>query len=108
MMLRDLVAEGAGGPIPFFRTLLRPVAMIGAFYLLGRAAIGFTPSGIPLLVFVVTGYLTWIAFLRAFSGVSIRSSTRLLMIPFYILWKLPIYLAALFRPERRWVRTERD
>ena len=47
--------------------------------------------------------LTWLRFGRAqISGV------RLLLIPFYILWKLPIYIGALLRPERRWVRTDRD
>ena len=36
------------------------------------------------------------------------SGGRLLLIPFYIVWKLPIYLGAMLRPERRWIRTRRD
>jgi cellulose synthase/poly-beta-1,6-N-acetylglucosamine synthase-like glycosyltransferase len=34
--------------------------------------------------------------------------TSLLAAPFYVLWKVPIYLAFLLRPERTWVRTERN
>jgi len=33
--------------------------------------------------------------------------TTLLAAPFYILWKVPIYLALIFRPQKAWVRTER-
>ncbi|EAZ91544.1 glycosyltransferase family 2 protein [Crocosphaera chwakensis] len=32
----------------------------------------------------------------------------LLTIPFYLLWKIPIYFAFLVRPESQWVRTDRD
>jgi hypothetical protein len=31
-----------------------------------------------------------------------------LLAPIYIAWKLPIYVAAVFRPERRWTRTGRE
>lgn len=34
--------------------------------------------------------------------------TSLLSAPFYVLWKVPIYLGFLFRRERSWIRTERD
>jgi hypothetical protein len=33
--------------------------------------------------------------------------TSLLAAPFYVLWKVPIYLALLFRRQKAWVRTER-
>ncbi|ARR54397.1 glycosyl transferase [Rhizorhabdus wittichii DC-6] len=36
------------------------------------------------------------------------SAGRLLLIPLYVLWKLPLYAAATLRPERRWIRTDRD
>jgi hypothetical protein len=26
----------------------------------------------------------------------------------YLVWKVPMYVAALFRPQRRWVRTARE
>ncbi|MGK7939207.1 MAG: glycosyltransferase family 2 protein [Crocosphaera sp.] len=32
----------------------------------------------------------------------------LLSIPFYLLWKIPLYFAFLVRPESKWIRTERD
>ncbi|MFW5667289.1 MAG: hypothetical protein ACOC2Z_17420 [Coleofasciculus sp.] len=32
----------------------------------------------------------------------------LLTVPFYILWKIPLYLAFLVKPENKWIRTERD
>ncbi len=82
LMLRDLVAQGASGTIPFFKVLRRPIFMVAAFYVLGRVASGLAPHGIPLLVFIVTGYLTWLAFLRSFVGVSgAGGSARVLMIP---------------------------
>ena len=33
---------------------------------------------------------------------------ELLAIPFYILWKVPLYFNFLVRPQKTWVRTERD
>lgn len=32
----------------------------------------------------------------------------LLVVPFYILWKLPLYLNFIVNPQTKWVRTERD
>jgi cellulose synthase/poly-beta-1,6-N-acetylglucosamine synthase-like glycosyltransferase len=32
----------------------------------------------------------------------------LLAVPLYLLWKIPLYIAFLFRPQTRWIRTERD
>jgi cellulose synthase/poly-beta-1,6-N-acetylglucosamine synthase-like glycosyltransferase len=32
----------------------------------------------------------------------------LLAAPFYVMWKVPIYLAFVFRPQRAWIRTERN
>jgi hypothetical protein len=32
---------------------------------------------------------------------------QLLAIPFYIVWKVPVYLKFLVRPQRSWVRTDR-
>lgn len=32
----------------------------------------------------------------------------LLAVPFYILWKLPLYLGFIIKPQTKWVRTERD
>jgi hypothetical protein len=32
----------------------------------------------------------------------------LLAVPLYLLWKIPLYVAFVFRPQTRWIRTERD
>lgn len=32
----------------------------------------------------------------------------LLVVPLYLLWKIPLYIAFVLRPQTRWVRTERD
>jgi cellulose synthase/poly-beta-1,6-N-acetylglucosamine synthase-like glycosyltransferase len=47
--------------------------------------------------------LAWYKYGR--SDLSLRQLT---MIPLYILWKIPLYIAFLLRPEQRWVRTKRD
>jgi cellulose synthase/poly-beta-1,6-N-acetylglucosamine synthase-like glycosyltransferase len=55
-----------------------------------------------LLIFVaVIG--AWGKFAR--NNISLKN---LLSVPFYLLWKIPIYLAFLFKPQQVWVRTERD
>ncbi|MBW4569872.1 MAG: hypothetical protein KME31_18165 [Tolypothrix carrinoi HA7290-LM1] len=33
---------------------------------------------------------------------------ELLTIPFYVFWKIPVYLQFLVKPQSVWVRTERD
>lgn len=41
-------------------------------------------------------------------GRSDLSLRQLVMIPLYILWKIPLYIAFVISPEQRWVRTRRD
>ncbi|CAD5919068.1 Putative glycosyl transferase [Planktothrix tepida] len=57
-------------------------------------------EGILLLIAIL---LTWFKF-----GRSILSLKTLLSIPFYILWKLPMYFGFLKKPQQEWVRTQRD
>ena len=33
---------------------------------------------------------------------------QLLSVPFYVLWKIPVYLKFLVKPQSVWVRTQRD
>jgi cellulose synthase/poly-beta-1,6-N-acetylglucosamine synthase-like glycosyltransferase len=47
--------------------------------------------------------LAWAKFGRA--DLPLR---QLLSVPFYILWKIPLYFRFLVKPQRDWVRTERD
>jgi cellulose synthase/poly-beta-1,6-N-acetylglucosamine synthase-like glycosyltransferase len=46
---------------------------------------------------------SWAMFCRTDLPIS-----TLLAVPFYVLWKLPLYLAFLLKPQTRWIRTERD
>lgn len=81
LLLRDLVAEGgASRSLPFLKLYLRPMVIIGALYVAGRAT-GLSPADFPLLIFIITGYLVWIAFVRCFMSISIRGSLPLLMFP---------------------------
>lgn len=40
-------------------------------------------------------------------GRTLVSPKILILLPIYVLWKIPIYLKLLFAPERKWVRTDR-
>jgi len=33
---------------------------------------------------------------------------QLLTVPFYVLWKIPVYLKFLVKPQNVWLRTQRD
>lgn len=64
------------------------------------AAILATAAGLCLIVGVLSA---WVRF-----GQTDLSLNQLLSIPFYILWKIPMYFRFLWRPQQAWVRTERD
>ncbi|PSO72633.1 MAG: glycosyl transferase [Cyanobacteria bacterium QS_8_48_54] len=65
---------------------------------------------VPLLVLAIEGLLILISIVGAWAkfGRSELSGLALLAVPFYILRKLPIYLAFLVRPQTEWIKTERD
>jgi len=48
-------------------------------------------------------FFAWIKF-----GRKIISGLALLSVPFYLLWKVPIYLSFPFKPEKNSTRTQRD
>lgn len=84
------------------------VALAIAALSLGIALAGFSwlPACLALgavlaLIFGVT--LAWIGY-----GRSDLSLTDLLTIPLYVLNKIPLYFKFLVKPEKTWVRTERD
>lgn len=67
-------------------------------------------SGLPLLLLAIEGILiatavvgAWLKFAR-----TMIPAVMLLTIPLYIVWKLPIYLMLLIRPQTNWNKTERD
>ncbi|NEQ23490.1 MAG: glycosyl transferase, partial [Microcoleus sp. SIO2G3] len=72
-------------------------ACLGAAWL---PAIALGAGGLLILVAIVSA---WAKFGRA--SISGRS---LLAVPFYVLWKIPLYFALLVRPQTQWVRTERE
>lgn len=67
-------------------------------------------SWIPVLVLGVAGVLIFVAIMSAWAKFARRDipGTTLLAMPFYLLWKIPLYFAFLIRPQTRWLRTERD
>ncbi len=67
-------------------------------------------SGIAALILAIEGFLVLISILGAWAkfGRADIPLLTLLAVPFYILWKIPLYLAFVVRPETNWIRTERD
>ncbi|NJK47234.1 glycosyltransferase family 2 protein [Candidatus Gracilibacteria bacterium] len=72
------------------------------------AALGL--SWIPLAILILAGFslfcavtLSWVKFCR--TDIPGKS---LLAIPFYLLWKVPLYIAYSLEPQTKWLKTERD
>jgi cellulose synthase/poly-beta-1,6-N-acetylglucosamine synthase-like glycosyltransferase len=67
-------------------------------------------SWIPVGVLAIAGLVLMSAILAAWAkfGRVDLPLRELLAVPFYILWKVPLYLKFLIRPQKTWVRTERD
>lgn len=64
----------------------------------------------PVLVLALEGLLILVSILTAwakFAKDTLPLAT-LLAVPGYILWKIPLYLTFLVKPQTKWVRTERD
>ncbi len=72
----------------------------GVFLGIWTPSILFAIEGLIILISIVG---TWMKF-----GRNDISALQLITIPFYILWKIPLYLAFLVNPQTRWIRTERD
>lgn len=67
-------------------------------------------SPLPGLLLALEGSLLLVAILAAwfkFCRVELPFKT-LLSVPLYVLWKIPLYLGFLIKPQTKWVRTERD
>lgn len=65
---------------------------------------------LPFLLVSLSGLFLFLAILIAWFnfGRSTISGKALLSIPFYLVWKIPLYFAFLFRPETQWIKTQRD
>ena len=64
----------------------------------------------PMTILLATSLLTFVMMLvtAARFGRGVLSPYMLLLAPFYLIWKLPIYARFLFRPQKQWIRTERE
>jgi hypothetical protein len=91
-----------------------PLSLLVAIWLAAFAAsilatiIGASP--IPAILLAVQGLLILVSIVSAWAkfGRADISGSTLLSVPFYILWKIPLYLGFLLKLQTKWVRTERD
>ncbi len=70
----------------------------------------FGLSWYPALILGISEFLlvSTVIAIWAKYGRSVISLKQLMSVPLYILWKLPVYLSIVKRPQQEWVRTERD
>lgn len=104
---RDLLALALDICVPplAFLVVLWAVALVASLFLAVCHLSLFplqclTWEGMMLLTAIL---ITWAKF-----GRSTLSLKTLLSIPLYILWKLPMYFGFFKKPQREWVKTERD
>jgi hypothetical protein len=91
-----------------------PLSLLVAIWLAAFAAsilatiIGTSP--IPAILLAVQGLLILVSIVSAWAKLwrADISGSTLLSVPFYILWKIPLYLGFLLKRPTKWVRTERD
>ena len=67
-------------------------------------------SWVPAIVSGTAGLLLFVAITTAWYrfGRKIIPLGKLLSVPFYVAWKIPLYLKFLFQRQTAWVRTDRD
>ncbi|MFM1843066.1 MAG: hypothetical protein RLZZ490_1808 [Cyanobacteriota bacterium] len=71
---------------------------------------GIGASSLPTLLLGLAGGCFAIAVISAWAkfGRKAIPAKTLLAVPFYVLWKIPLYFAFLVNRQSQWVRTERD
>ncbi|MEA5507021.1 glycosyltransferase family 2 protein [Halotia wernerae UHCC 0503] len=69
-----------------------------------------TALWMPVAFLATAGLFLLIAILGAWVkfGRTDLPLQELLTVPFYVIWKIPIYLKFLVQPQNKWIRTERD
>jgi cellulose synthase/poly-beta-1,6-N-acetylglucosamine synthase-like glycosyltransferase len=93
--------------------LVPPLTLLAIAHLIllaGLAAFcpaGASPVALTTEAVVAAALLLVIAFAWFREGREQMQTATWLLLPFYIIWKIPIYLAVLLRPERDWTRTDR-
>lgn len=91
-----------------------PLSLLVALWLAAFAAsllattLGSSP--IPAILLAIQGLLILLSIIGAWAkfGRADISGSTLLSVPFYILWKIPLYLGFILKRQTKWVRTERD
>ncbi len=85
----------------FIWLLLMAISLVfGVLTALWMPATFLSTAGLFLLISILGA---WVKF-----GRTDLPLKELLTVPFYILWKIPIYLKFLVQPQNKWIRTERD
>ena len=91
-----------------------PLSLLVMLWLVMMAiAVGvalLTNAWLPAVLFAIEGGLLLSATLVAWAkfGRADLPALTLVAIPLYMLWKIPLYLKFLIRPQTAWVRTDRD
>ncbi len=91
-----------------------PLSLLAVLWLgIMTVSVLFTWLGIswmPALVSAIAGLCFLTAILTAWTGFAAQELplTQLLIIPFYVIGKIPVYLNFLIKPQKIWIRTERD
>jgi hypothetical protein len=91
-----------------------PLSLLVAIWLAAFAAsllaATLGTSQIPPVLLAVQGLLILVSLVGAWAKVGRAdiSGTTLLSVPFYILWKIPLYLGFILKWQTKWVPTERD
>jgi hypothetical protein len=82
----------------------------GGVTLLAVAAGLFAGIWLPAVLLGIQGAMILTAILAAWLkfGRADLPALTLLAVPFYVLWKVPLYVAYAIRPQTKWIRTERD
>lgn len=103
----DLLAIALDLSIPPISLL---VLMWVAFMAIAALAGVLGASWLPAMVLAIEGLLLFTAIVGAWLkfGRADLPLMALLGVPAYILWKVPLYLTFLIRPQTKWIRTERD
>jgi cellulose synthase/poly-beta-1,6-N-acetylglucosamine synthase-like glycosyltransferase len=67
-------------------------------------------SWLPAVVLAIAGIFIFLSIISAWAmfGKDDIPGKSLLSVPFYVLWKIPLYLAFLVKRQQKWVRTERS
>ena len=99
-----MAADLAVPPLALLVTLIALMALIsGIAVYFGVSPVAFQISVIAMALVVIATISAWARF-----GRQTVSIATLLLAPLYVAWKLPVYLAILFRKSQKdWVRTER-